>query len=178
MVKAEASSAEEELVPLSMLAGTPAESSGAALRRTGGGARPHTDTLGSAQLSSSISVAGNLKTRQKEVGFQVLVGVAHKLLASLEAGATGAILAFAAPSPTACYEIYAAWKEGDPDLARLKQDRINVASNRVAGELGVPALKYASDLNGYYGGPPRLPMLPLTGEQKAEVERLMSDIRN
>jgi dihydrodipicolinate synthase/N-acetylneuraminate lyase len=123
-------------------------------------------------------VAGNLKTRQKEVGFQVLVGVAHKLLASLEAGATGAILAFAAPSPTACYEIYAAWKEGDPDLARLKQDRINAASNRVAGELGVPALKYASDLNGYYGGPPRLPMLPLTGEQKAEVERLMSDIRN
>jgi dihydrodipicolinate synthase/N-acetylneuraminate lyase len=179
MVKAEASSAEEELVPLSMLAGTSAESCGAALRRTGGGARPHTDTLGSAQLSSSsTSVAGNLKTRQKEVGFQVLVGVAHKLLASLEAGATGAILAFAAPSPTACYEIYAAWKEGDPDLARLKQDRINAASNRVAGELGVPALKYASDLNGYYGGPPRLPMLPLTGEQKAEVERLMSDIRN
>jgi len=178
MVKAEASSAEEDLVPLSMLAGTSAESSGAALRRTGGGARPHTDTLGSAQLSSSISVAGNLKTRQKEVGFQVLVGVAHKLLASLEAGATGAILAFAAPSPTACYEIYAAWKEGDPNLARLKQDRINAASNRVAGELGVPALKYASDLNGYYGGPPRLPMLPLTGEQKAEVERLMSDIRN
>jgi len=179
MVKAEARSAEEELVPLSMLAGTSAESSGAALRRTGGGARPHTDTLGSAQLSSSsTSVAGNLKTRQKEVGFQVLVGVAHKLLASLEAGATGAILAFAAPSPTACYEIYAAWKEGDPDLARLKQDRINAASNRVAGELGVPALKYASDLNGYYGGPPRLPMLPLTGEQKAEVERLMSDIRN
>jgi 4-hydroxy-2-oxoglutarate aldolase len=179
MMITEASSPGEELVPVSMLAGAPARSSGAALRRTGKNARPHTDTLGSAQLSSSsISVAGNPKTRQKEVGFQVLVGVAHKLLPSLDAGAVGAILAFASPAPTACYEIYAAWKEGDADLARLKQERIAGPSNRVAGELGIPALKYASDLNGYYGGPPRLPMLPLTGEQKAEVEKSMFDIRN
>ena len=56
-----------------------------------------------------------MKTRQKEVGFQVLVGAAHKLQPSLDAGAVGAILAFACPAPTACYEIYAAWKEGDAD---------------------------------------------------------------
>jgi dihydrodipicolinate synthase/N-acetylneuraminate lyase len=178
MMKAEARPADDELVPVSVLAGASDQSSGAALRRTGKNARPHTDTVGSAQMSSSTSMAGNLKTRQKEVGFQVLVGVAQKLLPSLEAGATGAILAFAAPAPTACYEIYAAWKEGDSELARLKQERISAPSNRVAGELGIPALKYASDLNGYYGGPPRLPLLPLTGEQKAEVEQLMSDIRN
>jgi len=178
MMKAEARSAEEELVPVSMLAGASDQSSGAALRRTGTNARPHTDIPGSAQMSSSTSMAGSLKTRQREVGFQVLVGVAQKLLPSLEAGATGAILAFAAPAPTACYEIYTAWKEGDSDLARVKQERISAPSNRVAGELVIPALKYACDLNGYYGGPPRLPLLPLTGEQKAEVEQLMSDIRN
>ena len=39
-------------------------------------------------------------------------------------GAVGAILAFACPAPTACYEIYAAWKEGDTELARIKQERI------------------------------------------------------
>jgi len=33
-------------------------------------------------------------------------------------------------------------------------------------------------LNGYYGGPSRLPLLPLTADQKTEVERLMADIRN
>ena len=149
MMKAEARPADDELVPVSVLAGASDQSSGAALRRTGKNTRPHTDTVGSAQMSSSTSMAGNLKTRQKEVGFQVLVGVAQKLLPSLEAGATGAILAFAAPAPTACYEIYAAWKEGDSELARLKQERISAPSNRVAGELGIPALKYASDLNGY-----------------------------
>lgn len=128
--------------------------------------------------SSSVSIIGDLKTRQKEVGFQILAGVAQRLLSSLEAGAAGGVLAFSDPAPTACYEIYAAWKEGDAELARLKQERITSAATRIAGELGVPGLKYAADLNGYYGGPPRLPLLPLTGEQKIEVERLMADIRN
>src|SRR5436853_2406600 len=62
--------------------------------------------------SSAVSVVGRLTTRQKEVGFQVLVGAAQKFDPSLRAGAVGGILAFACPAPTACYEIYAAWKEG------------------------------------------------------------------
>jgi 4-hydroxy-2-oxoglutarate aldolase len=157
-----------ELIPVAALAG-------AATEHVGRGAPARSAERSSATMPGAAS---DIKTRQKEVGFQVLVGVAQKLLSSLEAGATGAILAFAAPAPTACYEIYTAWKEGDSELARQKQERISVPSNRVAGELGIPALKYASDLNGYYGGPPRLPLLPLTGEQKAEVEQVMSDIRN
>lgn len=128
--------------------------------------------------SSSVTRVGNLKTRQKEVGFQVLAGTAQRLLPSLEAGAVGAVLAFATPAPTACFEIYAAWKEGDQELARLKQERISRAATRVGSELGIPGLKYAADLNGYYGGPARLPFLPLTADLKAEVEQLMSDIRN
>jgi 4-hydroxy-2-oxoglutarate aldolase len=125
-----------------------------------------------------ISPSANLKTRQKEVGFQVLAGTAQRLLPALEAGAVGAVLAFATPAPTACYEIFTAWKEGDAKLAREKQERVSASAIRVASELGIPALKYALDLNGYYGGPPRLPLLPLTGDLKAEVEKLMSDLRN
>ncbi len=127
--------------------------------------------------SSAVTVVGKMKTRHKEVGFQVLVGAAHKLLPSLDAGAVGAILAFACPAPTACYEIYAAWKEGDGELAALKQERIATAAQRV-GDLGVPGFKYGMDFNGYYGGPARLPFLPLTAELKAEIERLLADVRN
>jgi 4-hydroxy-2-oxoglutarate aldolase len=128
--------------------------------------------------SSAVSVVGKMKTRQKEVGFQVLVGAADKLHASLDAGAAGAILAFACVAPTACYEIYAAWKEGDADLARLKQERIARAAQRSVGELGIPGVKFGMDLNGYFGGLARLPLLPLTGEVKAEVEGLLADVRN
>jgi dihydrodipicolinate synthase/N-acetylneuraminate lyase len=128
--------------------------------------------------SSGVSIVSGMKTRQKEVGFQVLVGAAHKLEPSLQAGAVGAILAFADPAPTACYEIYAAWKEGDHELARLKQERIAHAAQRVVGELSIPGVKYAMDFNGYFGGTVRQPLLPLTADLKAEIERLMGEVRN
>jgi 4-hydroxy-2-oxoglutarate aldolase len=133
---------------------------------------------GTKPSSAAVSVVSGLKTRQKEVGFQVLVGLAQKLEPSLQAGAVGGILAFADAAPTACYEIYAAWKEGDSGLARLKQDRITNATQRVSGELGIPGLKYGMDLNGYFGGPSRLPLLPLTAALKSEVEQLLADVRN
>ncbi len=133
---------------------------------------------GTKPSSSAVSVVGKMKTRQKEIGFQVLVGAAHKLHPSLDAGAVGAILAFACASPTACYEIYAAWKEGDMDLARLKQERIAKSALRVGGDLGVPGIKHGMDFNGYYGGPSRLPFLPLTADLKAEIEQALADIRN
>jgi 4-hydroxy-2-oxoglutarate aldolase len=128
--------------------------------------------------SAAVTVVGNMKTRQKEAGFQVMVGAAQKLHPSLDAGAVGAILAFACLAPTSCYEIYAAWKEGDAELARLKQERIAVGAQRVVGDLGIPGVKYGMDFNGYFGGPARLPLLPLTGEGKSEIERLLADVRN
>jgi dihydrodipicolinate synthase/N-acetylneuraminate lyase len=116
--------------------------------------------------------------RKKEVGFQVLSGSADNLLPALEAGANGAVLAFAAPAPQVCQEVYTAWKENDPTVAREKQQRLIEASRIVAGKYGVPGLKHACDLNGYYGGVPRIPLLPITADQKEEVAAAMSDLRN
>jgi 4-hydroxy-2-oxoglutarate aldolase len=128
--------------------------------------------------SAAVKVVGGWKTREKEVGFQVLVGAAQKLSPSLDAGAVGAILAFADCAPTACYEIYAAWKEGDAKLAAAKQERIAQAAVRIVSELSIPGVKYAMDYNGMFGGTPRLPLLPLTADRKKEVEQLLEKIRN
>ena len=165
MIKAAAAESEKqsrELVSVASLTSAAAE---APLRPT-------------APSSSAVTIVGKLKTRPKEVGFQVMVGAAHQLEPSLGLGAVGAILAFACPAPGACYEIYAALKDGDDALAREKQERVKAAAQRVVSELGVPGVKYAMDLNGYYGGPSRLPFLPLSGEQKAEIEKLMTGIRS
>jgi dihydrodipicolinate synthase/N-acetylneuraminate lyase len=151
----------------------------AATEGNGGGLVPVAALAGAAQPSSSaVNIVAGLKTRQKEVGFQVLVGSAQTLAPSLQAGAVGGVLGFANPAPTACYEIFAAWKEDDTGLAQLKQERIAQAAARIAGELGIPAMKYAMDLNGYYGGPARLPLLPLTADLKTEIEGLLAEIRN
>jgi 4-hydroxy-2-oxoglutarate aldolase len=163
-----------ELVQVGAMAGNEESSTHLAKTRDMG----HPDSSSGKPSSTAVTVVGTMKTRQKEVGFQVLIGAAQKLHPSLDAGAVGAILAFACPAPTACYEIYAAWKEGDADLARLKQDRISIAAQRVGSDLGISGLKYAMDFNGYYGGPARLPLLPLTADAKAEVERWMADVRN
>ena len=172
----ERASATGELIPVGALAGTN-EDSGDSPRRMGEGGPP-TATRSAEPSSSAISVLGGLKTRQKEVGFQILAGTAQRLKPCLDAGAVGGVLAFSTAAPTACYEIYAAWKEGDAELAHLKQERIVKAATRVASQIGIPGTKYALDLNGYYGGPPRLPLLPLTADLKHEVEQLMADIRN
>jgi dihydrodipicolinate synthase/N-acetylneuraminate lyase len=128
--------------------------------------------------NTAVATRPALKTRQKEVGFQVLVGAAQTVLASLQAGASGAVVAFAAPAPTICFEIYSAWRDNDTELARAKQESIAAATRRVVSELGIPAIKYAMDLNGYYGGPPRPPLLPLTSAQKSEIESHMERFRN
>lgn len=130
------------------------------------------------QSSENGKTERGFKTRQKEVNFQILAGSAQRLHASLAAGAVGGVLAFADPAPTACYEVFTAWKEGDEELARVKQERIAVAATRIVSELGIAAVKHAMDLNGYYGGPGRLPLLPLTTDTREEVDRLMADIRN
>src|SRR6202790_5337069 len=164
-----------ELVPVGALAGSAEETR----EKSRSSSRERTPGLHQGNPSSSaVTVISGLKTRQKEIGFQVLVGAAQSLEPSLQVGAVGAILAFADAAPTACYEIYSAWKEGDSELARLKQARIAKAAERVVGELGIPGMKHAMDFNGYFGGPVRLPLLPLTADLKAEVEQLMADIRN
>ena len=157
---------------------TPASTEGGALVSIGGPAEVVLRTPRSQALIRSGQSGRLAQDAQKEVGFQVLVGAAQKLAPSLDAGAVGAILAFADCAPTACYEIYAAWKEGDAKLAQEKQERIAKAAVRIVGELSIPGMKYAMDFNGLYGGPPRLPLLPLNGDQKAEVEKLLENIRN
>jgi dihydrodipicolinate synthase/N-acetylneuraminate lyase len=119
-----------------------------------------------------------MKTRTREVGFQVLTGSASNLKESLDAGASGAILAFATCAPQACQEIYIAWKEHDDQLAIDRQKRIAAASTLIGSKLGVPGIKYACDWNGYFGGNARSPLLPLTAEIKAQIEQALGRIRN
>ena len=119
-----------------------------------------------------------LKTRTKDVGFQVLTGSSGILLDALQAGASGAILGFAACAPQACQEVYLAWKDHDLKLAAEKQTRIAGPGQRIVSQLGVSGVKHACDFNGYYGGRARAPLLPVNAAEKAEIEALLAGIRN
>ncbi len=122
--------------------------------------------------------AAPIKTRTKEVGFQVLCGSASALLDSLKEGASGGILALGACAPQACQEVYLSWKDHDLKLAEDKQKMITPVNKRIVGDLGISGVKYACDFNGYYGGRARSPLLGLNSAEKAEVEGLLAEMRN
>jgi 4-hydroxy-2-oxoglutarate aldolase len=138
--------------------------------------------VAAASLSGGAAVAvapkKTLKTRTKVVGFQVMAaGSAVGLVELLQAGAAGAMLALSASAPQGCYEAYAAFKDGDPALAAEKGERL-VEADAAIRSLGIAGVKYGCDWNGYYGGGPRLPRLPLDAEGRAIVERVLRGIRN
>lgn len=133
--------------------------------------------LGGAALQV-VDTQPKIKTRIKDVGFQVLTGAAHVLLPSLDAGATGAVLALGAFLPQACQEVYWAWKDNDRKLADEKQARLVEPTTAIAAKYGIPGIKYACDLNGYFGGRPRIPLLPVDGDAQAEIARVLQDLRH
>jgi 4-hydroxy-2-oxoglutarate aldolase len=144
---------------------------------TGGLLAADTLTGGGAALAVG-SAKTAAKTRRKAVGFQVLGGETMGMLEALRAGAVGVMPAFAASAPQACYEVLAAWKDGDEGLAQEKQIRLQRVAEAVEEELGVAGIKFGCDLNGYFGGRPRPPLLPLTGEERTKIEALMQGLRH
>jgi 4-hydroxy-2-oxoglutarate aldolase len=110
-------------------------------------------------------------------GFQVLTGSGGSIWEALQSGASGAILAIANAIPYACVTIWEAHRTREYDTGHDWQDRITPASRVIASQYGIPALKYAMDLNGYYGGLPRLPFVPPSNSIKAEVEKVFDGLQ-
>src|SRR3954468_2675183 len=90
--------------------------------------------------------------REVKHGFQVMVGSAPTLWPSLLMGACGAILAYANAAPYSVIAIWEAYRTREEAAGLDWQNRIGRASTLVTTKFGVPGLKYAMDLNGYYGG--------------------------
>jgi 4-hydroxy-2-oxoglutarate aldolase len=115
--------------------------------------------------------------RDARPGFQVLVGSVQILWPSLLMGAHGGILAYANAAPYSAIAIWEAYRTREEEAARDWQTRVGRAATVVSTTYGIPGLKYAMDLNGYYGGPPRLPMSVPTPQAKKEIEEAFKDLK-
>ena len=126
--------------------------------------------------------SGNLEKvmqmiREVKHGFQVLVGSAPTLWPSLLMGASGAILAYANAAPYSVIAIWEAYRTREEAAGLDWQNRIGRPAALVTTKYGIPGLKSAMDLNGYYGGPPRLPLVVPTPEAKKEIEEAFKDLK-
>jgi len=136
----------------------------------------HPNIIGVKESSGNIEKTMQM-VAESPPGFQVLVGSAPTLWPCLMVGAVGAILAFANAAPYACLSIYEAVRTREQEAAADWQRRATAGAVAVTTKYGVPGLKYAMDLNGYYGGVPRLPLLPVGQEAKREIEEAFRDIK-
>jgi 4-hydroxy-2-oxoglutarate aldolase len=139
------------------------------------GLSEHPNIIGIKDSSGNVQRVMDI-VRDARPDFQVLVGSAQVLLPSLLMGAVGGILAFANPAPYAAIAIWEAFRTREEEAARDWQNRVGRAATRIA-KYGVPGLKHVMDVNGYYGGPPRLPLSVPTPEAKREIEEAFKDLK-
>jgi 4-hydroxy-2-oxoglutarate aldolase len=108
--------------------------------------------------------------------FQMLVGWPTTLFESLELGAVGAILALADAFPELCVEIYESARAGQRDKAQHLAQKLVAPAKMFGTQYGLSGLKYALDRQGYYGGPTRLPLLPLDEAAKREIDTMLANL--
>jgi len=107
--------------------------------------------------------------------FAVFAGSAGFLLATLALGGIGGTLATANIAPDECSAVWELWRAGRIEEARRRQFRLLPVNRAVTARWGVPGLKAAMDLLGWYGGPPRPPLLPLGQAEREELGRILAE---
>jgi 4-hydroxy-2-oxoglutarate aldolase len=107
--------------------------------------------------------------------FNVMVGTAGVLFSGMTIGCVGGINALANVAPDQCVEIFNLVRAGDTEAAGKLQLKMIPVNQAVTVGYGVPGLKVAMDMLGYFGGDPRLPLLPSTKTEISEIEAILKE---
>ena len=134
----------------------------------------HPNIIGLKESAGNLVKIGQL-AGITDAQFQVLAGSGSFLLPALSVGAVGGIMALAAVAPHALSDIIQCFSKGEMKGARKLQHRLIPANAAVTARFGVAGLKAALDLIGMYGGPVRLPLLPLGDQQMEELKRVLRE---
>jgi 4-hydroxy-2-oxoglutarate aldolase len=132
----------------------------------------HPNIIGIKDSNGNVSFLGEM-LNLVDKDFRVLVGTAGALFGALGLGCAGGVLALANVAPEACVEIYRRVRAGDFEPAGRLQRKMLPVNSAVTATYGVPGLKAALDMLGYYGGDPRPPLLPAGEKEKAEIREIL-----
>ncbi|MDQ2714191.1 MAG: dihydrodipicolinate synthase family protein [Chloroflexota bacterium] len=108
--------------------------------------------------------------------FRVMAGSAGYLLPALAVGAVGAVAALANIFPREVCRVQEHFVAGRWQEARLLQARLVAANSAVTTIYGVPGLKAALDLTVGYGGRPRMPLLPLSAQERSALAEIIQGV--
>ncbi|MGH9718693.1 MAG: dihydrodipicolinate synthase family protein [Bryobacteraceae bacterium] len=137
----------------------------------------HPRVAGVLECTGDIGKIARL-AREARPEFAVLCGLERALWESLKAGASGAILAFSSAAPYATIALWEAFRTREEEAGIDWQARIAHPAELVTEVHGVAGLKCAMDLNGYYGGPPRLPSCAASAEARREITEAFHGLKS
>ena len=105
--------------------------------------------------------------------FSVLVGTASVLYPAFKAGAIGGIVALANIAFNECIAILKYFNEGNFEEAEKLQSRLIEPNKAVTAKYGVPGLKSAMEMIGFFGGKPRIPLHELSKNEIEELKNIL-----
>jgi len=133
----------------------------------------HEKIAGIKDSAGDINQLAEIVRLTQQMDFSVLSGNYGALLPGMTFGVRGAILAIANVAPKECVALFEAARAGRWDEAGDLHLRLLPAARAVTSEHGVPGLKVALDLLGYYGGVPRKPLLSVSDSVREEIARIL-----
>ena len=137
-------------------------------------ASQHPNIVGVKDSSGNIAKLADV-VRLAVPGFQVLAGTGGFFFAGLTLGAVGGVLALANVAPQESIDIYELYKAGEWEKAAELQRRMLPVNAAVTSRFGVPGLKAALDMLGYYGGPVRSPLLDLGASDRDILRGVLAE---
>ncbi len=132
----------------------------------------HPNVIGLKDSSGNVIQLGEILNAVAK-DFNVMVGTAGVLFSGLTIGCVGGINALANVAPKQCVAILDLVKTGDLEAARELQLKMIPVNQAVTAVYGVPGLKAALDMRGYFGGDPRLPLMPSSDRERSEIEAIL-----
>jgi 4-hydroxy-2-oxoglutarate aldolase len=109
--------------------------------------------------------------------FDYLLGAGSMLFPGIMMGACGGVLALSDVAASLSIELYRLslvkqWQEAK----KLQHDLVPL-NQALTVEHGIPAIKYALDLIGFFGGPCRLPLQPLDDLAKKKIQNILHNLQ-
>ncbi|HLF24726.1 MAG TPA: dihydrodipicolinate synthase family protein [Anaerolineae bacterium] len=135
----------------------------------------HDNIAGIKDSAGDIGQLAEMVRLTRGMRFEVLSGSFSALLPSMAFGVRGAILAVANVAPKECMALFEAARAGRMSEAGDLHLRILPVAGAVTRQFGVPGLKAALDLLGYYGGVPREPLLPASESVRKSIAEILRE---
>lgn len=105
--------------------------------------------------------------------FSVMAGSANFFFNSILMGATGGVISLANAFPEVTVKFYNYAVNCDMREGIEFNKKILRVNKAVSGKGGVAAVKAAMDIAGFYGGDPRLPLLPIEKEDVEAIKKVL-----